>query len=109
MKSYIKLIGPVVSLMLITGNVLGQNNALNGLAQQVAALNVTVSNLQASVKNQGTQNGTTVSNLLATVTNLMATVTALKTSNNDLSNRLQYVSVAGTDMFITGANLNIRN
>jgi hypothetical protein len=98
-SSYIKLIGPVVSLMLITGNVLGQSVPP---PMTIAALQVAVSNLQATVKAQETQ----ITNLQATVKgqtqngNLQATV-------NDLSNRLQYVSVVGQDMFITGANLNI--
>src|SRR5215813_1987632 len=67
-----------------------------GLPPQVLALQVAVSNLQATVKAQGTQ-----------ITNLQTTVKALKTSNNDLSNRLQYVSLDGQDMYITGANLHI--
>jgi hypothetical protein len=85
-SSYIKLIGPLVSLMLITGNVLGQSvdPPPDGLPQQLADLQVAVSNLQATVK-------------------------ALKTSNNDLSNRLQYVSLVGKDMYIIGANLHIES
>jgi hypothetical protein len=77
--------------MLITGNVLAQNQGGNSQGQQISALQVAVSNLQAAVSN------------------LQATVKALTTSNNDLSNRLQYVSVVGTDVYITGANLNIVN
>jgi hypothetical protein len=45
-SSYIKLIGPVVSLMLITGNVLGQSVPP---PMTVAALQVAVSNLQVTV------------------------------------------------------------
>jgi hypothetical protein len=138
MKSlYIKLIGPVVSLMLITGNVLGQTNGLppQVLALQVAVSNlqtkvtalqatngiwqaansnllVTVSNLQFIVKGQGTN----ITNLQLTVNNqgtqngqLQNTVNALTTSNNDLSNRLQYVYLDGHDMYITNANLHIEN
>jgi hypothetical protein len=48
-SSYIKLIGPVVSLMLIAGNVLGQNTGGNTQGQQISALQITVSNLQAQV------------------------------------------------------------
>src|SRR5262249_13299411 len=98
MKSlYIGIIGPVVSLMLITVNVLGQTvpPPTNGVPQQLAALQVTVSNLQATVM---TQNG-----------QLQGQVAALIASNNELSHRLQYVSLTGQDMYITGANLHIVN
>jgi hypothetical protein len=91
MKSaYIKPIGAILSLMLITGSVVGQGNSPNNsLASQVAALQAAVSALQA------------------TVTAQQSTIGALKTSNDELRSRLQYVSLVGQDMYITGANLHI--
>jgi hypothetical protein len=52
-SSYIKLIGPVVGLMLIAGNVLAQNGPPPGtsLAQQVAALQAQVKELQSRLQN----------------------------------------------------------
>ena len=72
-SSYIKLIGPAVSLMLIAGNVLAQNTGGNTQGQQISALQATVSNLQQTVTAQGTK-----------ISQLQGQVAALTTSNNDL-------------------------
>ena len=44
--------GPVVSLMLIAGNVAAQNTGGNTQGQQISALQVSVSNLQTKVAAQ---------------------------------------------------------
>src|SRR6266404_6306537 len=76
-SSCIKICGLILSLMLVTGNVLAQQKppSLVALAQQVADLQEQVRKLQQS--------------------------------NDELRSRLQYVSLVGKDMYITGANLHI--
>jgi hypothetical protein len=61
------------------------------LTAQVAALKAAVNDLQQQVNNQS-----------EAISSLQATV-------GDHTTRLQFVTVAGTEMFITGANVNIRD
>jgi hypothetical protein len=128
--SNFKFVAPVVSLMLLAGNVLAQNQGGNTQSAQITALQVAVSNLQATVTTQqstiaqlgsalqGLQSetftlqaylATSVKDLQDANTTLQGQVATLTTSNATLGSRLQYVSVVGTDMYITGANLNIVN
>jgi prefoldin subunit 5 len=85
---------------------------LNGLQARVAALEGQVSGLQSTVGAQASQITTlqaTVSTQAAQIGSLQSAVSGLQSSEADLQNKLQFVTVEGTEMFITGANLNIRN
>jgi len=52
---------------------------------------------------------TTVAAQATQIASLQSAVANLQTVQIDLQNKLQFVSVTGTEMFITGANLSIRN
>jgi uncharacterized coiled-coil protein SlyX len=71
---------------------------LAGLKARVTTLEGTVSSLETTVSAQASQIGS-----------LQAAVASLQTVQSDHQNKLQYVTVAGTDMIITGANLHVRN
>jgi hypothetical protein len=45
----------------------------------------------------------------AQITSLQGSVANLQNVQLDIQNKLQFVTVSGTDMFVTGANLNIRS
>jgi hypothetical protein len=75
------------------------------LAADLAALQTRVTTLEGQVS--GLQ--TTVGAQASQITSLESAVANLQEVQIDLQNRLQFVSVSGTEMFITGANLNIRN
>jgi hypothetical protein len=75
-----KLIGPVVGLMLMTGNLLGANAPTKPptLDQRVAALETAVSALQTQVAAQQ-----------STINAQQTAITALQSSNGELVSRLQ--------------------
>jgi hypothetical protein len=102
MKSYIKLVGPVLSLMLITGNVVAQST--NSVLQQLAIMQVAVSNLQLTTTAQTSQ----INQLNSQQASQQLTITALKASNDYLRSLLQNASLLGQDMYVTG-NLHIVN
>jgi hypothetical protein len=68
------------------------------LAADLAALTARVTTLEA-----------TVTSLRATVTSQATQIGSLQNNVSDLQSKLQFVTVSGTEMYITGANLNIRN
>src|SRR5262245_52488933 len=75
------------------------------LAGDLAALQTRVTTLEGQVS--GLQ--TTVSAQADQITSLQSAVANLQDVQVDLQNKLQFVSVSGTEMFITGANLSIRS
>jgi hypothetical protein len=75
------------------------------LAQELAALKARVTTLEGTVSSLQT----TVSAQAVQIGSLEAAVATLQTVQSDHQNKLQYVTVAGTDMMITGANLHVRN
>ena len=75
------------------------------LAADLAALQARVTTLEGQVS--GLQ--TTVGSQADQITSLQSAVANLQTVQLDLQSKLQFVSVTGTEMFITGANLSIRN
>ena len=82
------------------------------VAAQVAALQTTVTTLQATVSTQTgqiTALEATVNTQAGQITALQTTVGNLQSVQADLQSKLQFVSVSGNEMYITGANLNIRN
>jgi hypothetical protein len=68
------------------------------LAADLTALQARVTTLESTVSAQADQ-----------ITSLQSAVANLQTVQLDLQGKLQFVSVSGTEMFITGANLSIRN
>jgi hypothetical protein len=89
-SSYIRLVGPVISLMLITSNVVARNG--NSLSSQVAALQAAVTALQSTVTGQGSQSS-----------QLQTQVGALKTSNDELRSRLP-ATVSGGQNIVEALN-----
>jgi hypothetical protein len=75
------------------------------LAADLAALQARVTTLEGQVSDLQT----TVSAQASQITSLQSAVANLQEVQIDLQNKLQFVSISGTNMFITGANLNIRN
>ena len=96
--SNIKLIGPVLSLLLITGNLLAAS-----VPEQIAALQSQISALQTTVADQAVL----IADLSTRDAAQAAQITTLQGQVSDLAPKLQYVSVSGTEMFITGANLHL--
>jgi hypothetical protein len=68
-------------------------------------LESTAGTLQTTVNTQSSQ----ISALQTTNSTQSSQISSLQTTVSDLSDKLQYLSVSGTEMYITGANLNIRN
>ena len=93
----------VVLSLMNAGSALADNKP--NLGQQVAALEARVTTLEGLVR--GLQ--TTVSTQAAQITSLQGAVTNLQTVQAEHQDKLQFVTVAGTDMMITGANLHVRN
>jgi uncharacterized coiled-coil protein SlyX len=89
------------------------------LAAQLDALQATVGTLQATVNSQAgqittlqatvTSQAADIASLQATVSNHTSGIGSLQSDVGGLQDKLQFVSVDGTEMYITGANLNIRN
>jgi hypothetical protein len=75
------------------------------LAADLAALQTRVTTLEGTVS--GLQ--TTVSAQAAQIVSLQGAVASVQNVQIDLQNKLQFVTVSGTEMYVTGANLNIRN
>jgi len=75
------------------------------LAQELAALKAQVTTLEGTVSSLET----TVSAQASQIGSLQAAVTNLQNVQFEHQDKLQYVTVAGTDMMITGVNLHIRN
>ncbi len=75
------------------------------LAAQVDALEARVATLETEVATQATD----ITTLEGTVSAQAAQIGSLQTSAAALADKVQFVSVSGTEMYITGANLNIRN
>jgi hypothetical protein len=75
------------------------------VAQQIAALQARVTALEGTVSSLQT----TVSAQDSQIGSLQAAVTDLQNVQFDHQHKLQYVTVEGTDMMITGANLHVRN
>ena len=96
--SNIKLIGPVLSLLLITGNL-----SAASVPEQITALQSQVSALQTTVANQAVL----IADLSTKDAAQAAQITTLQGQASDLATKLQYVSVSGTEMSISGANLHI--
>ena len=85
---------------------------LAALQTRVTTLEGQVSGLQSTVTAQTTQISslqTTVGTQASQISSLQSAVSNLQQTQIDLQNKLQFVTVSGTEMFITGANLNIRN
>jgi uncharacterized protein YoxC len=78
---------------------------VDALTARVTTLETTVGALQTTVNTQSSQ----ISSLQTTNSTQSSAISSLQTTVSDLSDKLQYVSVSGTEMYITGANLNIRN
>ena len=96
--SNIKLIGPVLSLLLITGNL-----SAASVPEQITALQSQVSALQTTVANQAVL----IADLSTKDAAQAAQITTLQGQASDLATKLQYVSVSGTELSISGANLHI--
>jgi hypothetical protein len=75
-----------------------QGGDISALLAAVTTLQNTVTTLEATVSSQAGQ-----------ITTLQTTVSTQASQIIALDNKLQFVSVDGTEMFITGANLHIRN
>ena len=83
----------------------GKDSTEFGSASQVATNQSNISALQSALASLQT----TVNSLQDAVSDLQARVDTLETENAELKDKLQYVTVNGTDMYITGANLYIRS
>lgn len=68
------------------------------LAAQVDTLQARVATLETTVSTQSSQ-----------IASLQTAVSTLQTGQATLQAKLQFVTVSGTEMYITGANLNVRS
>ncbi len=83
----------------------GKDSSEFGTASQVATNQSNISALQAALTNLQA----TVNSLSSQVSDLQDRVDTLEAENAELKKKLKYVTVSGTDMYITGANLYIRS
>jgi len=109
----------VAAIILWPGRQEAASPTLTQVAADLATLQARVTTLEGQVRSLQT----TVSTQAAQITSLQTAVSAqagqmtsfqgdvatLQQSQTALQDKLQFVTVAGTEMYITGANLNVRN
>jgi hypothetical protein len=89
----------------VQGDISTVQSNINALQSDISTVQGDISTIQADVATNAGNIGTNIGNISANTSGIVSNASAI----SGLQAKTQYVSVSGTEMYITGANLNIRS